>query len=84
MPSITVARTERWLKAASLSRVRLDNACGMVHVHLFPSTMPDDFRIYPERLRHLLTRPDVEVTVQEDFILPSDESLETLLRAIQG
>jgi hypothetical protein len=35
-------------------------------------------------LRHLHTRPDVEVKVQEDFLLTGDETLETLDRTTQG
>jgi hypothetical protein len=35
-------------------------------------------------LRRLLTRLDVEVNVQEDFILKGDETLETLDRTTQG
>ncbi len=55
----------------------------MARVQLFLSTVSDEFRSYRERLRHRLRRPDVEMKVQEDFILTGDESLETLVRAIQ-
>jgi hypothetical protein len=53
-------------------------------VQLFISTVSAEFLSYRARLHHLLTRPDVEVKVQEDFIETGDESLETLVRAIQG
>jgi hypothetical protein len=56
----------------------------MTRVPLFLSTVSDASRIYRERLRHLLTRPDVEVRDQEDFILTGDESVVTLFLAIQG
>ena len=36
--------------------------------------MSAEFLSYCDRLRHLLTRPDVEVKVQEDFILTGDET----------
>jgi hypothetical protein len=44
----------------------------------------DEFRIYREQLWQLLIRPDVEVKVQEDFILTGDETLEMLDRTTQG
>ncbi|MFN6338072.1 MAG: hypothetical protein ACK41W_04985 [Cyanobacteriota bacterium] len=50
----------------------------MARVQLFLSTVSDEFRSYRDRLRHLLTRPDVEVKVQEDFIVTGDETLEML------
>jgi hypothetical protein len=56
----------------------------MARVQLFLSTVSAEFLSYRERLRHLLLRPDVEVKVQEDFIVTGDESLETLVRAIHG
>ena len=56
----------------------------MARVQLFLSTVSAEFLGYRQSLRHLLTRPDVEVKVQEDFIVTGDESLETLVRAIQG
>jgi hypothetical protein len=56
----------------------------MACVQLFLSTVSDEFKSYRERLRHRLTRPDEEVKVQDDFILTGDESLVTLVRAIQG
>ncbi|MGB7977279.1 MAG: hypothetical protein WCF81_23685 [Roseiarcus sp.] len=37
-------------------------------VQIFLSAVSDEFRDYREQLRHDLTRPDVEVKVQEDFI----------------
>jgi hypothetical protein len=56
----------------------------MSRVQLFLSTVSAEFLSYRERLRHLLTRPDVEVKVQENFIETGDETLEKLDRYIQG
>src|SRR5215475_12194928 len=36
-------------------------------VRIFLSTVSDEFRDYRDQLRHDLTRPNVEVKVQEDF-----------------
>jgi hypothetical protein len=47
----------------------------MPRVQLFLSTVSAEFLRHRERLRHLLTRPDVEVKAQEDFIPTSDEPL---------
>jgi tetratricopeptide (TPR) repeat protein len=56
----------------------------MAKVQLFLSTVSAEFLSYRERLRHLLTRPDVEVKVQEDFIVTGDETLEMLDSYIQS
>jgi len=56
----------------------------MAQVQLFLSSVSAEFLSYRERLRHLLTRPDVEVKVQEDFIVTGDETLEMLDAYIQG
>jgi hypothetical protein len=56
----------------------------MARVQLFLSTVSAEFLSYRERLRHLLTRPDVEVKIQEDFIVTGDETLEMLDHYIQG
>ena len=56
----------------------------MARVQLFLSTVSAEFLSYRERLRHLLTRPDVDVKVQEDFIVTGDETLEMLDTYIQG
>jgi hypothetical protein len=56
----------------------------MARVQLFLSTASAEFLSYRERLRHLLTRPDVEVKVQEDFIVTGNETLEMLDAYIQG
>jgi hypothetical protein len=56
----------------------------MARVQLFLSTVSAEFLSYRDRLRHLLTRPDVEVKVQEDFIVTGDETLEMLDTYIQG
>jgi tetratricopeptide (TPR) repeat protein len=57
---------------------------NVARVQLFLSTVSAEFRSYRDRLRHLLTRPDVEVKVQEDFIVSGDETLEMLDTYIQG
>jgi hypothetical protein len=56
----------------------------MARVQLFLSTVSAEFLSYRERLRHLLTRPDVEVKVQQNFVLTGDEFLEMLDRIIQS
>jgi len=56
----------------------------MPRVQLFPSTVSAEFLSYRERLRQLLTRPDVEVKVQDYFIVTGDETLAMLDRYIQG
>jgi tetratricopeptide (TPR) repeat protein len=56
----------------------------MARVQLFLSTVSAEFKSYRDRMRHLLTRPDVEVKVQEDFIVTGDETLEMLDHYIQG
>jgi tetratricopeptide (TPR) repeat protein len=56
----------------------------VARVQLFLSTVSAEFLSYRERLRHRLTRPDVEVKVQEDFIVTGDETLEMLDRYIQS
>ena len=52
-------------------------------VKLFLSAVSTEFRSYRERLRHLLTRPNVEVKVQEDFVITGNETLEMLDSYIQ-
>ncbi len=47
----------------------------MPRAQLLLSTVSTEFLSHRERLRHLLTRPDVEVKAQEDFIPTSDETL---------
>jgi tetratricopeptide (TPR) repeat protein len=56
----------------------------VARVQLFLSTVSAEFLSYRKRLRHLLTRPDVEVKVQEDFIVTGDETLEMLDTYIKG
>jgi hypothetical protein len=53
------------------------------NVKLFLSSVSAEFRSYRERLRHLLTRPNVEVKVQEDFIITGNETLEMIDSYIQ-
>jgi hypothetical protein len=56
----------------------------MAQVQLFLSTVSAEFRSYRERLRHGLTRPNVEVKVQEDFIVSGNETLAMLDDYIKG
>jgi tetratricopeptide (TPR) repeat protein len=56
----------------------------VARVQLFLSTVSAEFLSYRERLRHQLSRPDVEVKVQEDFIVTGDGTLEMLDAYIQG
>jgi hypothetical protein len=56
----------------------------VARVQLFLSTVSAEFLSYRKRLRHLLTRPDGEVKVREDFIVSGDETLEMLDTYIQG
>jgi hypothetical protein len=55
----------------------------VARVQLFISTVSAEFLSYRDRLPHLLTRPDVEVKVQEDLIVTGDETLEMLDTYIQ-
>jgi hypothetical protein len=48
----------------------------MPRVQLFLSTDSAEVLSYRERLRHLLTRSDVEVKVQEGFTVTCGETLE--------
>ena len=56
----------------------------MANVRLFLSTVSAEFLSYRDRLRPLLTRQNVEVKVQEDFIVTGDETLEMLDTYVQG
>jgi hypothetical protein len=56
----------------------------VARVQLFLSTVTAEFLSYRERLRHQLSRPDVEVKVQDDFIVTGDGTLEMLDAYIQG
>ncbi|MFN7678519.1 MAG: tetratricopeptide repeat protein [Cyanobacteriota bacterium] len=56
----------------------------MPRVQLFLSSVSAEFLSYRERLRHSLTRPEVEVKGQEDFIVTGTETLEMLDRYIRG
>ena len=51
---------------------------SMAQLKLFLSTVSAEFRSYREWLRHGLTRPNVELKVQEDFIVSGNETLEML------
>jgi hypothetical protein len=67
-----------------LSSIHLSGQWHVARVQLFLSTVSAEFLSYRERLRHLLTRPDVEVKAQEDFIVTGDETLEMLDHYIQS
>jgi len=54
----------------------------MPQVHLFLSTVSDEFRSYRDALRRLLTRPNVQVHIQEDFIATGTPALDKLDRYI--
>ena len=56
----------------------------MARVQLFISTVSAEFLSYRDRLRQSLTRPNVEVKVQEDFIVTGNETLEMLDEYIKG
>ena len=56
----------------------------MTRVKLFLSTVSAEFLSYRDRLRQGLTRPNVEVKVQEDFIVTGNETLEMLDEYIKG
>ncbi|NJD05536.1 MAG: tetratricopeptide repeat protein, partial [Methylococcaceae bacterium] len=47
-------------------------------VQIFLSTVSAEFGSYREQLRHHLTRPNVSVAVQEDFIVTGTETLDML------
>jgi len=57
---------------------------AMARIALFLSSVSAEFLSYRDHLRRLLTRPNVEVKVQEDFIVTGDETLEMLDTYIQG
>ncbi len=50
----------------------------MHRVQIFLSTVSAEFRSYRDTLRHDLTRPNVSVAVQEDFIVTGSETLDML------
>jgi tetratricopeptide (TPR) repeat protein len=49
-----------------------------MHIELFLSAVTNEFRSYRDSLRELLTRPNVDVHVQEDFIPTGTETLDKL------
>jgi hypothetical protein len=49
-----------------------------VSVKIFISCVSDEFRAYRDQLRHDLTRPNVEVKIQEDFIDSGTGTLDKL------
>lgn len=55
----------------------------MARVQLLLSCVSAEFSSYCEALRHALTRPNVEVNVQEDFIVSGTPTLEKLDDYIQ-
>jgi hypothetical protein len=50
----------------------------MADVRLFISTVTDEFRSYRDELRRVLSRPNVDIHVQEDFIPTGTETLDKL------
>jgi hypothetical protein len=56
----------------------------VARVQLFLSTVSAEFLCYRECLRQRLTRPNVEMKVQEDFIVTGNETLEMLDEYIKG
>ena len=50
----------------------------MTHIELFLSAVTDEFRSYRDALRAVLTRPNVVVHVQDDFIPTGTETLDKL------
>ncbi|WP_291991823.1 tetratricopeptide repeat protein [Candidatus Accumulibacter sp. ACC003] len=50
----------------------------MAHLQLFLSAVSAEFRGYRDVLRHELTRPNVSVAVQEDFIVSGSATLDLL------
>lgn len=50
----------------------------LVRVHVFLSTVSAEFRSYRDSLRHDLTRHNISVMVQEDFIATGKETLDKL------
>jgi hypothetical protein len=50
----------------------------MARVQIFLSAVSAEFRSYRDRLRRDLTRPNVSVAVQEDFIVTGTETLDML------
>ena len=55
----------------------------MARIQLFLSCVTAEFKSYREVLRHALTRPNVEVKVQEDFIVSGETTLQLLDDYIQ-
>jgi TIR domain len=56
----------------------------MTLVHLFLSTVSEEFRSYREALRKMLTRPNVTVHGQEDFIVTGTKTLDKIDIYIQN
>jgi hypothetical protein len=55
-----ISASEEW-------HLQFDLGQALMSVKIFLSTVSDEFRVYRDQLRSDLTRPNVEVTVQEDF-----------------
>src|SRR6516165_10410003 len=49
-----------------------------MHIELFLSAVTNEFRSYRDSLRELLTRPNVDVHIQEHFIPTGTETLDKL------
>jgi TolB-like protein len=65
-------------RATAVARTRNVGAAGGVHIRLFLSAVTDEFRSYRDALRGKLTRPNVTVQVQEDFIAAGEDTLAKL------
>jgi tetratricopeptide (TPR) repeat protein len=51
---------------------------ALMHVKIFLSTVSDEFGVYRDRVRSDLNRPNVEVTIQEDFENLGNKTLDKL------
>ena len=56
----------------------------MADVKLFLSCVSDEFGAYRESLRHALTRPSVEIKIQEDFHALGEYTLAMLETYVEG
>jgi hypothetical protein len=65
-------RPPRHISGASTSRQRATAGDG---IKLFLSCVSDEFGDYRDALRRALTRPNVEVKIQEDFKAQSGDTL---------
>jgi len=66
------------LRARSLRECRIGGAMADQGVKLFLSCVSDEFGVYRDKLRRALTRPNVEVKIQEDFKALGGDTLSML------